>query len=93
MGKLTKIVSPPKFQTWKLTIDARNIDKEKFLGWVENSTKGECFYSIVQFDKGSPHKIYKNRTRNIKNGYSVIYVWFKRKQDAALCRLWWPEIN
>lgn len=93
MGKVSRVYAPPPFQTWKLSIDTRNIDQTNFFNWLENNVRGECFYSVVTFDsRTDPSKIYLNRVRKIKHGYTVIEVWFKRKQDAALCRIWWPEI-
>lgn len=75
---------------WKVEIDGRGLDEDEFLSWIRSSCSGDAAYMKTQFaDKNSKTHCVPNRKRNFDDGYLLYSVWFARKADAALCRMFW----
>lgn len=89
MGKLTLTKEPPRGLYWKIEVDGRTINsEEEFLESIRSGAKGNAIYARTNFrdSKGGRH-YYPSRQRNFTDGYWVYTIWFKRKADAALFRL------
>jgi hypothetical protein len=92
MATLIETRTAPKGRTWKVAVDGRDHGEtlEDILQWVKYSCRGRVHWSKTRFrDPRNSHKFYPSRQRNFKDGYLMITVWFARKADAALFKLWW----
>lgn len=94
MGVLVQVTTPPTRQAWRVIVDGRTLDDEQaLLDWLRNSCSGDVWYTKARFaDKKSP-KIVHNRKRNFTDGYLQYTIWFAKKGDAALCRMFWDLVS
>jgi hypothetical protein len=88
MGKLTSTNAPPRGLYWKIEVDGRTLDsEEEFFDSIRNMAKGDAMYMKTNFRDKIGRNYYPVRQRNFKDGYWMYTIWFKRKTDAALFRL------
>ena len=91
MGILVHVHTPPRKQVWKVIVDGRNAGGEsELLDWLRGNASGDVCWTKAQFaDKASKKYCVPNRKRNFTDGYWQYTIWFAKKADAALCRMFW----
>lgn len=91
MGNLSFVnAAPTRRQTWKVVVDGRTLDDEQtLLDWLRHSCAGEVWYSKALFADKKSQRFVHNRKRNFTDGYLQYTIWFAKKGDAALCRMFW----
>lgn len=91
MAILIEQSTPPKGRNWKIVVDARKHEEtlDDILRWAKASCKGRVYWTKVRYHDHRSPSFAPSMKRNFKDGYQMLTVWFHRKGDAALFKLWW----